>query len=72
MRVLVSGAGGFLGRYVVDELCERGHTVRAMIRPASPDRGWPQKVEIFRADLELHDRLQSAFDDMDAVMCSQL
>lgn len=64
----MSGAGGFLGRYVVDELCARGHSVRAIIRPTSPDRGWSRKVEIFRADLELHDGLQSAFDDMDAVI----
>ena len=68
MRVLVSGAGGFLGRYVIDRLLERGHSVRAIIRPASPEPIWTGEVEIFRADLRVHDKLVSAFDDIDAVL----
>ena len=34
MKVLVSGAGGFLGRFVVQRLLERGHSVRAIVRPS--------------------------------------
>ena len=43
MKVLVSGAGGFLGRCVVDRLSEQGHIVRAIIRPESrePAAGCP-------------------------------
>ena len=33
-RVLVAGASGYLGRYVVRELRARGHYVRALVRSA--------------------------------------
>jgi nucleoside-diphosphate-sugar epimerase len=68
MKVLVSGAGGFLGRYVVDELLRRGHAVRAIVRPESAALVWPHEVEVFRADLQNHDDLVSGFDGIDAVM----
>ena len=61
MRVLVSGAGGFLGRHVVDRLLQRGHEVRAIVRPASTEPTWTGKVEIFHADLRVHDALVAAF-----------
>jgi len=32
MKVLVTGASGFIGRYVVSELHERGHEVTAITR----------------------------------------
>ncbi|HEY5504535.1 MAG TPA: NAD(P)-dependent oxidoreductase, partial [Sedimentisphaerales bacterium] len=68
MKVLVTGAGGFLGRHVVDRLLERGHSVRAIIRPVSPVPIWRSEVEIFRADLRNDDRLVSAFEGIDAVL----
>lgn len=68
MRVLVSGAGGFLGRYVVARLLERGHSVRAIIRPASSEPGWTDDVDIFRADLRVHDDLGATFAGIDAVV----
>ena len=68
MKVLVTGAGGFLGRYVVKRLLARGHGVRAMIRPASPAPEWPAEVEIVRADLRVHDDLSAAFAGIDAVI----
>lgn len=68
MRVLVSGAGGFLGSYVVDRLLQRGHTVRAILRPASRQPDWSSKVEVFLADLRVHKTLAAAFDGIDAVL----
>jgi nucleoside-diphosphate-sugar epimerase len=68
MRVLVTGAGGFLGHHVVESLLERGHDVRAMIRPASAEPSWVGEVEMFRADLRVHDNLVAAFEDIDAVV----
>ena len=68
MKVLVSGAGGFLGCYVTDCLLNRGHSVRAIIRPAAKLPSWHNNVEIFRADLRSTENLGAAFDNVDAVM----
>src|SRR5260221_6857408 len=68
MRVLVSGAGGFLGRYVVNRLLERGHDVRAIVRPMTSELVWPKEVELVRADLRVCDSLASAFTHVDAVL----
>ena len=48
MKVLVTGAGGFLGSHVVRALHARGHEVRAMVRPGRPRahvEGWGEVVE---------------------------
>jgi nucleoside-diphosphate-sugar epimerase len=68
MKVLVTGAGGFLGRYVVKRLLKRGHSVRAIVRPTSPIPNWPKEVEIFRADLRTKEDLSAAFVDIEAVI----
>ncbi len=68
MKILVTGAGGFLGRYVVAQLLQRGHKVRAMVRPMSPAPIWPGDVETFAADLRVADKLEAAFDGIDAVI----
>src|SRR5258706_8044726 len=68
MKVLVSGGGGFLGRSVVNCLLERGHEVRAIVRPSSPRPPWPDTVEVFRADLRVQEDLVSAFNGVDAVL----
>ena len=39
MRVLITGASGFLGRHVVAESLRRGHSVRALVRGS-----WPTAV----------------------------
>ncbi|MBN2578858.1 MAG: NAD-dependent epimerase/dehydratase family protein [Pirellulales bacterium] len=37
MNALVTGAGGFLGRYIVEKLLARGDRVRAMVRRPTPE-----------------------------------
>ena len=68
MKVLVSGGGGFLGRYTVNRLLQRGHSVRVIIRPSSPRPAWAGAVEFFCADLRAHDNLVPAFEGVDAVL----
>jgi NAD dependent epimerase/dehydratase len=59
-RVLVSGAGGFIGSHLVELLAGRGARVRAFVRYTSrDDRGWLDRidpgvlgeVEVFAGDL---------------------
>jgi len=72
LKVLVTGANGFLGRHVVQSLLDAGMTVRALVRPASRiDRlGWndAERVEIFRADLRAATNLEAAFEGIDALI----
>jgi nucleoside-diphosphate-sugar epimerase len=68
MKILVTGAGGFLGRHVVERLLDRGHSVRATIRVASPEPKWSREVELFRADLRTHSNLAAAFEGIEAVI----
>lgn len=53
MRVLVTGAGGFLGGHVIDELLRRGDDVGALVRPSSKarERLRERGVELVQADL---------------------
>ena len=72
MRFLVTGAGGFLGRYVVAEAVRRGHEVHAMIRPAADAGKLPwhndPAVKLVRADLRRRTGLVDAVKYADAVL----
>ena len=70
MKVLITGANGFLGQRVVALFLKRGHTVRALVRPAAKVERmhWPESVELFRADLRASRDLVAAFEGIDAVV----
>jgi nucleoside-diphosphate-sugar epimerase len=70
VRVLITGANGFLGRYVVAEFLLRGHSVRAMVRPSArlDDLEWADRVEIVRADLRVARDLDEAFAGVDVLV----
>jgi nucleoside-diphosphate-sugar epimerase len=50
VNALVTGAGGFLGLYIVEQLVARGHRVRALCRGSYPELD-ALGVETIRADL---------------------
>ncbi|MER6911253.1 NAD(P)H-binding protein [Streptomyces sp. NPDC000594] len=61
MTHLVTGATGTVGRQIVRELLERGHSVRALTRdPEAADL--PSVVEVVRGDLTEPDALGDALD----------
>lgn len=68
-RVLVAGATGYLGRYLLETLKEQGFWVRALVRPQSQDRIKPQLVdELFVADVTRPQDLKGIAGDMDVVI----
>lgn len=66
MNALVTGGGGFLGLYVVEQLVERGDRVRAVCRRESR-RLAELGVEVVRADLRDREATVAACRGMDAV-----
>lgn len=51
LRVLVTGAGGFVGQAVVDRLVEDGHDVVALVRRQAPDVAGARPVRTLVADI---------------------
>ncbi len=66
MTFLVTGAGGTIGRQIVEQLLARGEQVRALSR--TPERvDFPEGVEAVRGDLTDPESLVSAFEGVEAV-----
>jgi uncharacterized protein YbjT (DUF2867 family) len=74
MRILVTGASGFVGSLLVPRLCEDGHAVRALARypervPSAPARGEGRSrehaTEIVRGDAFTAQGLTSALADVE-------
>ena len=67
-KVLVIGATGSIGRLVVEEALNEGHTVRALVR--TPGRGdlLPAQVERVVGDLTMPTSLTAAVEGIDAIV----
>lgn len=67
MRLLVTGAAGFLGRYIVEHLCARGDAVRILVRRELP---WMRElgVEIAIGDVRDRQLVIDACNDRHAVI----
>lgn len=66
MRLVVTGASGFIGRAVVDAALRRGHRVVALLR--SDRVAFPADVDVVHADLADSSELGSALAGADAVI----
>lgn len=72
MKLLITGASGFLGRAVVTAALQQGHQVAAMIRPKTDETrlSWHNHaaVELVRLDLRQRHGLAEAVAGCDAVI----
>lgn len=68
MNVLLTGATGFVGRYIMAELLKRGHSVRGMARSASQVADELSDIEMVEGDVTDPASLAGAFGGMDAVI----
>lgn len=75
-RVLVTGAGGFIGSHLAERLASAGAEVRAFVRYTSRgDHGWlediapdaAQAIEVFRGDLANPEAVLGAMSGCEAV-----
>jgi dihydroflavonol-4-reductase len=66
MNCFVTGASGFIGANLVQELVARGHQVKALLRPGSDRRGLTDiKFEEVVGDLGQPDRIEAALRGCD-------
>ncbi len=66
MKALVTGGGGFLGRYIVEQLLQRGDAVRVFARGNYPELS-KIGAECIRGDLQETQAVKAACAGMDAV-----
>jgi nucleoside-diphosphate-sugar epimerase len=72
MKILVTGASGFLGGHVAELLSMRGDHVRALVRQTSNTNKLKKlpNVELFEGTVEQPERVREAVEGVDAVVHS--
>ncbi len=68
MKVLVTGATGFVGRKLVPRILEEEYEVVALVRSTSNTESLPKEVEVREADLFDISSLEQAVQDIDVVI----
>jgi len=64
MKVLITGATGFIGRYIVKELLSEGYEVGCLVRDVEKTlRLFENKVMAYKVDFEDKKSLKKAFSD---------
>lgn len=73
MKISLTGATGFLGRYVVDKLLAAGHSLRCSHRAASDRSGFPDgNIEWVEAELGASEAAERLVDGTDALVHTAL
>jgi 2-alkyl-3-oxoalkanoate reductase len=70
MKLLITGASGFIGRYVVSAALRQGHHVTATMRSPQQSLPWPSHPQLKVIHLDLRDaaRLPEALDGIETVV----
>jgi len=74
MKVALTGATGFIGRYIAHHLVEQGHSLRCWHRPSSNREGFDdiKDLEWIEGDLGHRDSVNSLVEGCDAVVHAAL
>lgn len=72
MRIALTGATGFLGRYIAAELLGRGHILRCWHRPDSDRSAMPPGIEWVPGDLDRPETISPLIRGCDAVVHAAL
>jgi dihydroflavonol-4-reductase len=68
MKVLVTGASGFIGSHLVSKLLDRGHDVRTISRhPLNGSVPWARQVEHCCADISDSDKMSQAAQGIELI-----
>ena len=68
-KILVTGAGGFIGGHLVKELINRGHKIRATdIKPFDDWYQYFEEVENFNLDMTVKENCFKATEGVDEVI----
>jgi UDP-glucose 4-epimerase len=68
MRTLVTGAAGFLGSSLVNELCRSGHSVRAVLHDSQPTAAFSPEVETVVTDIRDVKRIREIIGGCGAIV----
>lgn len=68
MKILVTGATGFVGRKLIPRILEEGHELVALVRSTSNVEGLSKDIEIREADLLDISSLEPIVQDIDVVI----
>ena len=68
MKILVTGATGFVGRKLIPHILDEGHEVVALVRSTSNVEGLSKDIEIREADLLDISSLEPIVQDIDVVI----
>ncbi|MCP4703172.1 MAG: SDR family oxidoreductase [candidate division Zixibacteria bacterium] len=70
-KVLVAGASGYLGRYLIKELKKQGYSIRALVRNSKKIEDLKEHIdEIFEDEVTKPDTLAGVCEDIDFVISS--
>ncbi|MFC2107410.1 TIGR01777 family oxidoreductase [Bacteroidota bacterium] len=69
MRILISGATGFIGKPLVDKLLKNGHHITALSHNVeNANKTFPAKIEILSLDVNNPESLHFRIKDFDAII----
>ena len=78
MKILVTGAGGFIGSHLVEKLVEEGFEVKAFVRYNSKNNwGWLEEsrvkneIEVMTGDIRDYDSVYQATENCEGVFHHQ-